>query len=108
MQISSGPANRCVRSRGNRGRPCDSDRKDARRAARTSATMRAVREAGESSARLSGQPLCRRWRAHRSAFCDKQLGVPWEVPFVGIEPAIEMTWAQQKRLIQCNKYAIAD
>src|SRR2546421_8711885 len=43
---------------------------------------REVRAAGEASARLWGQPLCKRWRAHLPASCDTKLGVPWNVPFL--------------------------
>src|SRR5437763_4453789 len=43
---------------------------------------REVRAAGEASARLWGQPLGKRWRAHLSASCDKKLGVSWNVPFL--------------------------
>src|SRR6266513_2782994 len=43
---------------------------------------REVRAAGEASARLWGQPLCKRWRAHLSASCDKKSGIPWNVPFL--------------------------
>src|SRR5438270_10245538 len=43
---------------------------------------REVRAAGEASARLWGQPLCKRWRAHLSASCDTKSGVPWNVPFL--------------------------
>src|SRR5207245_8449892 len=78
----SGPASRCVRSPGNRGRKGDSDRKAGRREARTSAMKREVRAAGEASARLWGRPLCKRWRAHLSVSCDKKSGIPWNVPFL--------------------------
>src|SRR5438105_9171369 len=78
----SGPASRCVRSPGNRARPGESDRQAGRRAAQTSAMKREVRAAGEASARLWGQPLCKRWRAHLSASCDKKSGIPWNVPFL--------------------------
>src|SRR5271166_4929679 len=77
----SDPANRCVRSLGNQARPCDSGPKAARTEARTSARKREVRAAREAPAHLSGRPLCRRWRAHRSVSCDKESDTSWVAPF---------------------------
>src|SRR5579884_227163 len=91
----SGPASHCVRSPGNRARPGDSDRKAGRRAARTSAMKREGRAAGEASARLWGRPLCKRWRAHLSVSCDKKSGVPRDVPFLELGPAILITAARR-------------
>src|SRR6266576_3384714 len=90
----AGPASRCVRSPGNRARQGDSDRKAGRREARTSAMKKEVRAAGEASARISGRPLCKRWRAHLYVSFDKKSGVPRDVPFLGL--AIEMMRASQK------------
>src|SRR6266581_1293586 len=90
----SGPASRCVRSPGNRARQGDSDRKAGRREARTSAMTREVRATGEVSARLSGRPLYKRWRAHLSVSCDKISAVASDVPF--LQRAIEMMRASQK------------
>src|SRR5208282_438138 len=83
MQISSGLANCCVRNRGNPVRQGDSDRKAGRRVARTFATKMAIRGVEAALARLSGQPLGKRWRVRRSVSCDKELGTSWDVPFVG-------------------------
>src|SRR5258707_12630614 len=58
---------------------------------RTSAMKREVRAAAEASARLWGRPLCKRWRAHLSVSCDKKSGVPRDVPFLGLGPAIEIS-----------------
>src|ERR1700730_7939418 len=104
-QIFSGPASRCVRSPGNRARQGDSDRKAGRREARTAAMKREVRAAKEAPARLSGQPLYKRWRAHLSVSCDKKSGVPRHVPFLGFGPTIEMMRASQKPPISvlCDK-----
>src|SRR6266567_5055396 len=95
-RIFSGPASRCVRSPGNRARQGDSDRKAGRREARTSATKKEVRGAGEASARLLDRPLYKRWRAHLSVSCDKKSGVPWDVPFLGLGRVIETMRALQK------------
>src|SRR5438270_8564708 len=89
-RIFSGPANRCVRSPGNRARQGDSDRKAGRREARTSAMKKEVRAAGEAPARLGGRPLCKRWRAHLSVPCDKKSSVPRDVRLLEVAPAIEM------------------
>src|ERR1700740_182584 len=94
-RIFSGRANRCARSRDNRARQGDSDRKAGRRGARTPAKKREVRAAGEASALLSGRPLYKRWRAHPSAWCDKKSGVAWDAPLLGLEP-IEMMRASRK------------
>src|SRR5713101_4343154 len=102
-RIFSGPASRCVRSPGNRARQGDSDRKVGRREARTSAMKKEVRAAGEASARLSGRPLYKRWRAHLYVWCDKKRGVSWDVPFLG--RAIEMTRASQKSPAPCGRPA---
>src|SRR5437667_6780818 len=101
MRTFSGPAGRCVRSPGNRARQGDSDRKAGRREARTSAMKKEVRAAGEASARLSGRPLCKRWRAHLPVSCDKKLDVPWDVPFLG--RAIEMMRTSQEPATPCGK-----
>ena len=65
----------------NQARPYDNDRKAGQIAARTFATKKEVRAAGESLAHLSGRPLCRKWIGHRSASCDKKSGTSWDVPF---------------------------
>src|SRR5207237_62125 len=100
----SGPASRCVRSPGNRARQGDSDRKAGRREARTSAMTREARGAGEASARLSGRPLYKRWRAHLSVSCDKKSGVAWDVPF--LQRALEMMRASQKPARPCVRPAL--
>src|SRR5579863_53087 len=74
---------RCVRSQDNPGQPDDSDRRAGRTVVRTFAKKKEVRAAEEVSGRLSDQPLCRRWKAHRSVSCDKKLGASWFVPLVG-------------------------
>src|ERR1700678_2919549 len=79
--MSSDPANRCARNRDSREQPDDSDWKAGRRASRTSATTREVRGGKESSARLSGQLLDKKWRAHRSLSCDRKLDISWDDPF---------------------------
>src|ERR1700688_225451 len=83
------PANRCVRSLGNPARPGDSDRKAARRVAPTSGTNTELPPAREAVGRLSSRPLCKIWRAHRSASCDTKWGVPFGVPFFGFVAAME-------------------
>src|SRR5438445_2646153 len=100
----SGPASRCVRSPGNRARQGDSDRKAGRREARTSAMAREARGAGEASARVSGRPLYKRWRAHLSVSCDKMSGVASDVPF--LQRAIEMMRASQKPARSCVRPAL--
>src|ERR1700722_7011192 len=92
MGIFPGPASRCVRILGNRAPPDDNDRKAARRAIRTCATKTEFREAREELAHLSGRPLCKRWRTHRSALCDTKLGAPFGVPSFRFELAIE-SWS---------------
>src|ERR1700739_3525489 len=95
-RISSGPANRCVRSQDNQVRQGDSGRKAGRRAARTFATMTELHATGEASARLSAQPLCRKWTPRLSVSCDKKLDTSWEVPFGGTGLAIEVMRPLQK------------
>src|SRR5271156_4771854 len=80
MQTFSGPANRCVRSPDNRAPRDDSDRKAARREARTFAMTKEVRAAGESLAHLSAQPPGKKSRAHRFVRCDTQSSVLESVP----------------------------
>src|SRR5437868_8973829 len=101
----SGPAPRCVRTVGNRAQQGDSGRQDERREARTFVMTRAVRAAEEASARLSGRPLCKRWRAHLLVLCDKKSGVPWDVPFLRIGRAIETMPASQKSPIPYGRPA---
>src|SRR6266566_4128031 len=84
----SGPGSRCVRSLGNRARPGDNDRTGGRREARTSAMKREGRAAAAAWARLSGPPLCKRWRGHLPVSYDRRSGVPRDVPFLGPGPAI--------------------
>src|SRR5215467_6317653 len=83
----------------------DSDRKAGRREARTSGRKREPRAAGEASARPWGHLLCKRWRAHLSVSCDKKSGVPRDVPFLGLGPAVEMMQASQKPPIPCERPA---
>src|SRR6266403_5426102 len=103
-RIFSGPANRCVRSQGNRARQGDSDRKAGRKEARTFAMTMEVRAAGAASLRPSARPLCKRWRARLSVSCDTKLDVPrslpflWPFPGLAIDgPAIELMRARQKQ-----------
>src|SRR6266481_2767305 len=86
----SGPANRYVRSLVSQARQGGIDRKAARRAARTSAMKTEVRAAAEPLARLSDRPLCKKWTGPQSVPCDKQLGIPLDVPFPGLGSATEM------------------
>src|SRR5579863_10087074 len=96
MRIFSGSANRCVRSLGNPGRRGDSDRKAGRKAARTFATKKAARAAGESPEHLSGRLPCRKSLSHRSAWCDKKSGTSSDVPFRRLGRAIKMVRELQK------------
>src|SRR5712671_4311633 len=101
----SGLASHCVRSRGNRARQGDSDRKAGRREARTSARKTGVRATGEASARLSPLPLCKRWRVHLPVSCDKTSGISRVVPFPGRRPAVEILRASKKALAPSDKPA---
>src|SRR5205807_3801689 len=65
---------------------------------------REARGAGEASARLSGRPLYKRWRAHLSVSCDKMSGVASDVPF--LQRAIEMMRASQKPARSCVRPAL--
>src|SRR5580693_6939149 len=60
--------------------------------------MREVRGEGEAWARLSGQPLCKKWRGRRSGSCGGESGVPWDGPCraLEIQPALEMTRESSK------------
>ena len=100
-----GPASRCVRSLGNRARQGGTDRRAERREARTSATKREIRAAGEASARLSSRPLGKRWRARLSVWCDKKSGVPWNFPFLWLGLAIDVMGALQKPRMLCRRPA---
>src|SRR5580704_7332312 len=95
-RTSLGPANRCVRSRGSPARQDESDRKAAKRGARTFATKRAARAAVEVRAHPSGRPLCRRWRGRLSGSCDKTLGLSKDVPFPQLELGLEIIRAPCK------------
>src|SRR5579871_1357183 len=113
-----GPANRYVRSQGNRAQQGDIDRKAGRREARTSAMTREVRAQGAASARLSGRPLCRRGKAHRCVLSDTTSGISRDVPFFApvVElvpgsgqatdgPAMEMMRASEKPSMPCESPA---
>src|SRR5450631_1101947 len=91
----SGPASQCVRSPDSRALPGDSDRKAERKGARTSGMRKEARATAKALARLSAQPLCKRWRVHLPVSCDKKLGVSRVVPFPGRGPAVEILRASQ-------------
>src|SRR5215831_9143092 len=57
---------------------------------------REIRAAGEASARLSGRPPYKRWRAHVSASCDTKSGILQDVPLREPGPGMEMTRASRK------------
>src|SRR5882762_9665464 len=92
----SGLANHCARSRGNRARRGNRDRKAARREARTSAMKTGGRATAKASARLSARPLCKRSRVHLPVSCDKKSGISRVVPSPGRGPAVEILRASEK------------
>src|ERR1700730_2821335 len=96
-RIFSRPANRYVRSPGNQARQGGSDRKSARRAARTSATKREGRATAESSGRLLVQPRDKKSRGHPLESCGRQCDVPRHAPFFHSGPAAKMVRARSKR-----------
>src|SRR5579862_5237100 len=75
------PANRCVRSQGSQERPCDSDRRGGRKAARTFAKTTAERAGAGVLASISDQPHGRKLKVHQSVRCDKKWGISCDVPF---------------------------
>src|ERR1700678_1018080 len=97
MQISSGRANRCVRSPDNPAPPGDNDWKAEQRAAQTFAMRKAVHAATQSLGHSSGRPLYKISRARLSGWCDKKSGVP-RVPFLDFEPEAEMPRVSDRAL----------
>src|SRR6266481_1416950 len=92
----SGPASRCGQSPDSQALPGDSDRKAERIGARTSGMKKEARAAAKALARLSARPLCKRWRVHLPASCDRKSGGSRDVPFLGRGPAVEILRASQK------------
>src|SRR5271166_4207567 len=69
------------------------------------ASLRFICNRQEVSARLSGRPLGKRLRARLSVWCDKKSGVPWNFPFLGLGPAIDVMGALQKPRMLCRRPA---
>src|ERR1700693_161645 len=64
-----------------------------------------ARATAKALARLSAQPLCKRWRVHLPVSCDRKLGVSRVVPFPGRGPAVEILRASEKPPAACEKPA---
>src|ERR1700724_4634992 len=92
----SDPASRCGQSPDSPALPGDSDRKAGRTGARTSWMRKEARATAKALARLSAQPLGKRWRVHLAVSCDKKSGVSRDVPFPGRGPAVEKLRASWK------------